>query len=171
MKPTTNQLFGNMHGGEMAKDEWLTPPEIIHALGEFDLDPCAPVAPRIWETAHHHFTIDDDGLSQEWRGRVWCNPPYGAQTARWMQKLAEHGNGIALIFARTETKTFFPHVWQRAAAIFFFDKRIVFHHANGLKAKSSGGAPSCLVAYGQENVQAIEKSGLGGKLIVLEGAR
>lgn len=31
-------------------DEWLTPPEILRALGEFDLDPCAPVV-RLWETA------------------------------------------------------------------------------------------------------------------------
>ena len=51
-------------------DEWLTPPEILRALGAFDLDPCAPVV-RPWETAAHHYTAQDDGLALPWFGRVW----------------------------------------------------------------------------------------------------
>ena len=58
------------------KDEWLTPPEIVKSLGEFDLDPCSPIE-RPWDTAKNHFTINDNGLIQNWFGRVWCNPPYG----------------------------------------------------------------------------------------------
>ena len=84
---------------ETGKDEWLTPPEIIHALGCFDLDPCAPVV-RPWPTATRHYTIEDNGLVQPWDGRIWCNPPYGTETGRWLARMAEHGNGIALIFAR-----------------------------------------------------------------------
>lgn len=95
------------HRGQ--KDEWLTPPNIIRSLGVFDLDPCSPIN-RPWDTAINHLTILDDGLSKEWEGRVWLNPPYGNETRKWLKKLAEHGNGIALIFARTETKTFFPFV-------------------------------------------------------------
>lgn len=60
----------------MGKDEWLTPPEIIKALGQFDLDPCAPVV-RPWDTAERHYSIKDNGLMLPWSGRVWCNPPYG----------------------------------------------------------------------------------------------
>ena len=82
------------------KDEWLTPPEIIKALGSFELDPCSPIN-RPWDTAAKHYTIEDNGLSLPWHGRVWMNPPYGDATEMWMQRLAEHGNGIALIFART----------------------------------------------------------------------
>lgn len=51
------------------KDEWLTPPEIIRALGSFDLDPCAPVK-RPWEMAANHFTVLDNGLNKPWQGRV-----------------------------------------------------------------------------------------------------
>ncbi len=40
------------------------------------------------------------------------NPPYGEQTERWLAKLAKHGNGIALVYARTETKMFFDSVWN-----------------------------------------------------------
>ena len=71
-----NTLFeGNTKTG---KDEWLTPPPILQALGEFDLDPCSPIN-RPWDTANNHLTINDNGLSQTWGGistRVWCNPPY-----------------------------------------------------------------------------------------------
>ena len=65
------------------KIEWLTPPEIIHNLGEFDLDPCSPII-RPWETAKNYFT--DNGLNKDWFGRVWCNPPYGTETIKWMKK-------------------------------------------------------------------------------------
>ncbi len=55
-------------------DEWYTPPEIIRALGEFDLDPCAPN--EVFYTAKRCFTKEMDGLSCQWHGRVFCNPPY-----------------------------------------------------------------------------------------------
>jgi hypothetical protein len=128
----------------------LTPPEIIESLGGFDLDPCAPIV-RPWDTARKHFTIQDDGLSQPWAGRVWLNPPYGRATGEWLARLAAHGDGVALIFARTETEMFFENVWHKADGVFFFDKRLVFYHVTGEPADNNGGAPSCLVAYGADN--------------------
>lgn len=59
----------------MKNDEWLTPPEIMSSLGAFDLDPCSPIN-RPWPTAGIHYTVEDDGLSKPWFGRVWCNPPH-----------------------------------------------------------------------------------------------
>lgn len=126
-------------------DEWLTPPSIVKALGPFDLDPCSPVN-RPWDTAAKHYTKEQDGLAQPWEGRVWLNPPYGRETFKWLERLAYHGSGIALIFARTETKGFHEQVWNRADAVFFFKGRLRFHKVDG----SQGGpanAPSCLVAY------------------------
>jgi len=58
------------------KNEWLTPPYILNSLGPFDLDPCAPIDPP-WKMAENYYTIKDDGLVQSWKGKVWCNPPYG----------------------------------------------------------------------------------------------
>jgi hypothetical protein len=80
---------------DQSKDEWLTPPDIIKALGDFDLDPCAPIE-RPWNMARNHYNRLDDGLGKPWRGRIWCNPPYGGETFRWVQHLADHGDGIAL---------------------------------------------------------------------------
>lgn len=154
------------HERTEGKCEWLTPPEIIHALGKFDLDPCAPIR-RPWPTAKHHYTLLEDGLVQPWFGRVWLNPPYGRETARWMARLAKHGNGIALIFARTETRLFFDHVWSQAGAVLFLRGRLTFHNGDGTKPGNSGGAPSCLVAFGKNNVAALSASGLAGKLVNL----
>lgn len=161
--------MGGHQSAAMLKDEWLTPPEIIWALGGFNLDPCAPIN-RPWPTAVTHHTVLDDGLAREWHGRVWCNPPYGAEAARWLNKLANHGDGIALIFARTETAMFFDHVWERADAILFLRGRLHFHHVNGQRAAANAGAPSCLIAYGRDNVRALRESGLVGHLVDLTGS-
>lgn len=138
------------------EEQWLTPPWIIESLGEFDLDPCAPhPSVRPWATAKNHFDKTFDGLSQSWGGRVWMNPPYGRQTFTWMARLREHGNGVALIFCRTETKGFHREIWKHAHGIYFFEGRLKFHTIDGNPAKNSSNAPSCLVAYGSENVESL----------------
>lgn len=147
------------------KIEWLTPPEIIHNLGEFDLDPCSPII-RPWDTAKKHYNEDEDGYNKEWEGRVWCNPPYGTQTGLWLKKCAEHGNAISIIFARTETKMFFDYVWDKADAIYFIKGRLKFYHVDGTQGGSAG-APSVLVAYGKENALALSHYPLPGKFIPL----
>jgi hypothetical protein len=133
-------------------DDWLTPPEIVEALGPFDLDPCCPMR-MPWQTAGImlHQGIDD-GLSGDWFGRVWLNPPYGPEVGRWVKKLAKHGNGIALVFARTDTSWFFRSIWHQASAVLFVQGRLTFHHESGRRSRSghNSGAPSVLVAYGAE---------------------
>ena len=155
----------------MGTDEWLTPPEILAALGQFDLDPCSPhESRRPWPTATAHFCKEDDGLAQEWHGRVWMNPPFGREAIKWMRKLAAHGNGIALIPARTETAMFFETVWGAADAVLFLQGRPHFHRVDGSRAAFNSGAPICLVAYGLANVAALERSGLGQLVPVLRRA-
>lgn len=143
-------------------DEWLTPPYVISALGEFDIDPCSPVC-RPWDTANNHFNVNDDGLLQEWKGRVWLNPPYGNKTFEWLSKLAEHKNGIALIFSRTETKGFHKEIWEKAHSIFFFKGRLSFYKVTGEKA-SCANAPSCLVSYDNDNTYTINRAVNDNKL-------
>ena len=116
----------NFNTNTANNDEWLTPPDILRAVGPFDLDPCAP-AVRPWPMAARHYSRPDDGLSLPWIGRVWLNPPYGKETFKWLERLADHRNGLALIFARTETRGFHDQVWTRADAVFFFRGRLAFH--------------------------------------------
>lgn len=148
---------------------WLTPPSILAALGSFDLDPCACSAPRPWPTAARHLAAEDDGLSVDWTGRVWLNPPYGPPTVigPWMRRMAGHGCGTALIFARTETAMFFETVWRAATGCLFLEGRLHFHRPDGRRAVANAGAPSVLVAYGDEDLDTLAKSGLPGQLIPL----
>lgn len=147
--------------------EWLTPPDLLRSLGVFDLDPCSPTN-RPWDTARRHFTREDDGLSREWAGRIWLNPPYGHGVQdKWLARLAEHGDGIALIFARTETDSFHRYVWDKASAVFFLRKRVRFCDPTGKQSDKNSGSPSVLVAYGETNIKAIAESGIAGKLVKL----
>ena len=156
--------MGGHHSPRMGKDEWLTPPRIIKALGQFDLDPCAPIV-RPWDTALKHYSIEDNGLAKPWEGRVWLNPPYGRETGKWLARMADHGDGIALIFARVETKDWFTHVWDMADAVLFLRARLHFHHVDGTRAKLNAGAPSALVAYHPRNAAMLAISGLPGKYV------
>ncbi|WP_244126355.1 phage N-6-adenine-methyltransferase [Burkholderia gladioli] len=144
----------------MKNDEWLTPPEWIRVLGPFELDPCAPVV-RPWDTARIHFTVEDNGLAREWLGRVWCNPPFGREAVKWLRRMAKHGNGIALIPARTETAMFYETVWPCADSVCFVRGRPHFHYVDGQRAPFNSGAPICLVAYGRDNTIALLDSRLG----------
>lgn len=139
----------------MKSDTWLTPPRLLAQLGEFDLDPCTP--PEMpWPTAKRRYTQADDGLSQPWTGRVWLNPPFGSEAIKWMRKMAAHGDGIALLHARTETRMFFETVWGRADAVCFLPGRPRFHHADGTPAPFNCGAPICLIAYGEDNADVLD---------------
>lgn len=147
-------------------DRWLTPLPLIRALGEFDLDPCGapehPTAREIWTPE-----LVGDGLSMPWSGRVWLNPPYGRTMADWMRRLAEHGQGTALIFARTETVLFHDLVWPAATAILFLRGRVTFLDPEGVSASANSGAPSVLIAYGDRDRDALATSGLAGHLVDL----
>jgi hypothetical protein len=144
----------------MKNDEWLTPPEILAALGTFNLDPCAPVESPL-NCALAHYTKEVDGLSCDWFGRVWLNPPFGRVAVRWMRKMVEHGDGIALLPARTETAMFYETVWPHASAVLFMRGRPHFHYVDGTRAAANSGAPICLIAYGERNAQSLRDSGLG----------
>jgi hypothetical protein len=97
-----------------ASPEWCTPTHIVErvtaTLGEIDLDPCwHPASPVQAETT---YTVEDDGLLQDWKGRCYVNPPYGREIGEWIEKLvADHEAGavseaIALVPARVDTEWF-----------------------------------------------------------------
>jgi hypothetical protein len=140
---------------------WLTPKAIIDSLGPFDLDPCAAPKPRPWETASTHYVELDNGLAKPWFGMVWCNPPYGKETGTWLKRLSEHNNGIALIFARTET-AWFQAVAGKATLLLFPAGRISFCKPDGTLSKSNAGAPSVFMAFGNEAANRLINSGIKG---------
>lgn len=134
----------------------LTPKWIIDELGPFETDPCAAF-PRPWDCAKRNLIEGEDGLTQDWFGRVWLNPPFNRyEVGKWIQKLADHGDGIALLHARTETE-WFRICWKSAFAILFLRQRITFVQPDGTPCTTqkgeiaNSGAPPVLVAFGEEN--------------------
>jgi hypothetical protein len=159
-------LFNQHTLNEKTENEWLTPPEIIHYLGPFDLDPCAPEV-RPWETAKRYYTKQDDGLYMEWTGRVWLNPPYRPEIDRWFHKMSLHKSGLAICFVRTDTRWFQRYVFDRAHSILFFSSRVVFCTKDGAKAKNNAGGPVCVVSWGQDDTIKLGACGISGHLIRL----
>lgn len=162
-------MTGHHRPGRGASDEWLTPPDILRALGPFSLDPCCP--PNMpWRTAHFMHSPGPawNGLTGPWFGRVWLNPPYGAAAlGPWLKRLADHGDGVALVFARTETAAFFEQGWRRPDAMLFLRGRLHFHRIDGTRAAANAGAPSVLIAYGADNGACLRACGLVGQYVPL----
>lgn len=148
----------------LASDEWLTPPWMLDVLGPFDLDPCAAVA-RPWKTARKHLTIDNDGLSQPWSGRVWVNPPYGKGLSKWITRAAEHGNGLAIFPLRsTDSAWFHNAVWSKATGILFVRGRVRFWLPEGTEGGPCPHA-SLIVAWGKTNAASLQNSNITGHFI------
>jgi hypothetical protein len=124
-----------------ATDTWLTPLSIVTNLGgNFDLDPCGYVGHA---TAKTVFTSNGD--TQKWFGRVWLNPPY-SEVGRWLDMLADHGNGIALVFARTDTRWAQKH-FKKANQVFFLKGRIKFLNSK-FEESTNAGHGSMFLNYG-----------------------
>ena len=150
------------------KMDWITPPNLITELGYFDLDPCASELQSGFY-AETNWTIKDNGLNKDWFGRVWCNPPYGNKAEAFIKKLANHGNGIALIFNRMDTKLWQETILNTADAIFIIKGRLKFFEFNydmgRLEEGGSAGCGSCLVIYGKDNIKAVANTTLKGHFL------
>jgi hypothetical protein len=149
-----SKLDNPSHEGKT--NTWLTPLPLIRELGEFDLDPCAYPGHA---TAKRLIVLPEDGLSAEWHGRVWLNPPYGREIGKWLKKLQDHGNGIALVFGRTDTAWFHE---LDPDLIFFIQGRIKFLKPD-FTEDTNAGHGSILLAFGRHNAGSILKSSLKGK--------
>lgn len=145
---------------------WLTPPEILKALGPFDLDPCAAPPPRPWLTATHHFdSFNYDGLQEPWFGRVWLNPPYDDKVTKfWMKKMSTHASGIALLFARTDVAFWHDWIWPVADSVLFLKGRLYFYRPDGIQATKNSGGPSVLISYSRFDTYILRTCGLRGSL-------
>jgi hypothetical protein len=95
----------------------------------------------------------------------FLNPPFDRYAvARWIQRLADHGQGTALLHARTETDWFEP-VWENASGILFLDNRIKFCRPDGTEQPANSGAPVVLVSFGPSDLVRLREAGIPGRLV------
>lgn len=131
------------------KMDWETPQKLFDDLNKkyhFTLDPCSTDSNAKCEL---HFTERENGLAQDWSGnRVFCNPPYGREIAKWVEKAyTESQKGVFIVMlvpARTDTKWFHNFVYHKAK-IEFLKGRLKFE-SNGV-ASQGAPFPSMLVIY------------------------
>jgi len=131
------------------ENEWYTPTEYIEAaravLGSIDVDPASSELAQRTVNAKSHFTIDDDGLSKEWTGNVWLNPPYAqphiANFADKMVAEVESGRTTsAIMLTHNYTDTgWFQKLARTASAICFTRGRIKFVSPRGEVAAPTQG--------------------------------
>jgi len=114
--------------------EWETPKELFDKINHefhFDLDPCA--TPQNAK-CRLYFSKEDDGLSQDWFGNVFVNPPF-KQVGKWVKKAFEEvnkGNAkivVMLLAARTDTRWFHKYVLPYAE-IRFIEGRVTYVGSN-----------------------------------------
>ena len=145
-------LFGEARERAAHKSvEWYTPSWIFEELGmDFDLDPSSPHDMDTAVPAATKYTVFDNGLVKPWFGRVWLNPPYGPDTSMWIKRMIGHGNGIALVFSRTDA-SWCQEAMKCASAMLFMAGRIEFvpGRENAHK-KSRCGAGTVLFAFGAD---------------------
>jgi hypothetical protein len=147
----------NMFGAEqeqLTKDDHYTPKWIFDAMGlEFDIDVASPPGGVPWIPKKRYFTRADDGLTQTWEGRIWCNPPF-SKPGPWVDRMLEHGNGVLL--ACVSKSQWMDRLWSSSCAFVMLPSMLKFERPDG----SSGISwPTFVAAFGPENIAAIARIG------------
>ena len=131
-------------------NEWYTPQDFYDKLNKefsFNLDPCSTHDNAKCEK---HFTVEEDGLKQDWGGHVvFMNPPYGREISKWVEKaynesLKPNTTVVCLIPARTDTAYYHDYIFGKAKDVRFIRGRLKFGGC-----KNAAPFPSAVVVFGQ----------------------
>lgn len=131
------------------KQTWETPQDFFDKLNtkfNFTLDACAE-----HETAKvsNYFTVEENALNQDWNGVVWCNPPYGREQVKFIEKALDESvknNSIVVVLipARPETKVWQNIIFKNASQVCFVKGRLKFGNS-----KDNAPFPSAIVVFGK----------------------
>lgn len=123
-------------------DLWATPQDFYDELDKefhFETDVCA--LPENAKCAHY-YTPEEDGLAQDWKGVCWCNPPYGREVGKWVEKAAKSSATVVMLLpARTDTRWFHDWIYGKAE-IRFIKGRLKFG-----EQKNAAPFPSMVVIF------------------------
>ena len=150
-------------GSLKPKDYLQTPPWVYEPLGGIDLDPCAALDTKIG-MVNYAIERGEDGLRLEWRGFVYCNPPF-SRKGEWAAKMKEHSNGILILPERGSAPWFGP-LALACGRYFVMGKKINF-----IGGPSSNNLGSVLFPFGDLAVTRIAESGLPGHFVRVESYR
>ena len=138
-------------------DDYYTPAWIFAGLGlKFDTDPASPIGGCPWIPVKKYYTIVDNGLVQDWVGRVWMNPPY-SKTTPWVNKFIEQGNGVML--CQIAKAKWFNTIWDQCDGMVPLPSRMMFKTPAGGEAGIF--MPTALFAMGADNAEALKRLDIG----------
>ena len=157
-------------------DEWYTPRIIIQGaialMGVIDLDPASSAAANEIVGAADYFTVEDDGLSQPWKGRVWLNPPYsypliGQLSVKVIEEFRLGNVTEACMLTNNVTETdWFQKLVEASSAFCLLDDRVLFQRP-GPKRPISNGRGQTLFYFGPNPALFQETFGHFGKICAL----
>lgn len=142
-------------------DDFLTPPEIVEAMGEFDLDPCSSHRQQRMLAKKRYCFPEDNGLMLPWSGSVFVNPPFSELQA-WIDRFILHGDGVLLVPARVEVSWFWK-LWHNCDGIFFTKGPVKYLCPEGKSPPRFFGGAFC--AMGNRNVPRLHLIPLKGVLV------
>ena len=144
----SQEAFGR--GGATAPQDWATPWELFRAIerryGTFDVDVCADASNT--KVPFAYYSVEQDGLRQQWRGQCWANPPYAKEAGQFAAKaLKEARRGatvVMLTFVRSDTRWWHETV-PHASELVLLRGRVSFERPG----QKSAAAPmaSCLIVF------------------------
>lgn len=158
------KIANGTHISSSGENEWYTPSAYIEAarsaMGSIDLDPASCDVAQETVKAAEFFTITDDGLSREWFGNVWLNPPYskdliGKFATKVVEESARFDQAIVLVNNATET-AWFQSIARACNAICLFSGRIKFNDRTGNPSNTP--VQGQVAIYFGENVDAFESA-------------
>ncbi|MEK7539609.1 MAG: DNA N-6-adenine-methyltransferase, partial [Patescibacteria group bacterium] len=141
--------------------EWYTPLEYIEAaretMGSIGTDPASSEIANKTILAKRYHTKEENGLTKEWKGNIWLNPPYaqplvsefcGALVDKF--KSGEIKQAVVLVNNATETK-YFQKMLEVCSAICLVKKRIKFLSPEGKRGSPLQG--QVILYFGPNTVE------------------
>ena len=133
----------NVHvSNNSGENSWYTPTKIINSaikvMGEIDLDPASSEIANQNIQAKKYYTEEDNGLSKEWYGKVWLNPPYSQpEIDNFSQAVIEKDFDEIMVLVNNATETkWFQRIAKKSNCICFINKRLKFLDKKGLSTGS-----------------------------------
>lgn len=154
---TVNKIYQeiNPHVSQNSGDnEWYTPIEYIEmsrkVMGSIDLDPATNIKANEIVQAKNIYTINKNGLINEWYGNIFLNPPYSVDLInKFIDKLIEELKNInqCILLVNNATDTiWFQKIVHFCSGICFPKGRIKFYKPNSNKCSPLQG--QCFLYFG-----------------------
>src|SRR3990167_1010279 len=166
LEPTTSGLLKPHISNNSGENEWYTPKNYIDAakqvMGSIDLDPASSAKANEIVQANKYYSKDDNGLTQEWAGNIWLNPPYSQPlisdfSKTIVDKFLKREITQACILVNNATDTnWFQRMLNVASAVCFIKGRVKFIDLQG----ESSGAPlqGQAILYFGENLKGFNEA-------------